>query len=86
MTDYIHDDVIEAAIAKVKKTVVAAKNSNHAGEVAILRAAAAGDLVRALQAIQPYCSEAPDDIKALVVTALAKARGDVVTGVFRKVA
>lgn len=86
MTHPITDTMIDRAASRMRALIDAAMNSNHLGEVRLVRAAAADDLAIALQAIQPYCSEAPDDIKALVVTALAKARGDVVTGVFRKVA
>lgn len=38
------DDQIDAAIAELRKIIDAAENSNHAGEVALMKAANAGEL------------------------------------------
>lgn len=69
------DKQIDDACDTLKRMIHAADNSNHAGESAVIKAVAASDLDRALQAILPYCTEAPKDIKALADSALAKARG-----------
>lgn len=69
------DQQVDDACDILKRMIHAADNSNHLGESAVIKAVAAGDLQRALQAILPYCAEAPKDIKALAEGALAKARG-----------
>ena len=40
---------IEDAIAKLRRIIDAAENSNHAGEVALMKAAAAGEMFTALE-------------------------------------
>lgn len=85
------DYAVSTAIRELQKMIEAAENSNHAGEIATVRAAAAGALERALRLVLPEIRNSisagdgrfTDEQVATIEEALAHARGDFLASVGR---
>lgn len=85
----VHDETaIDKAIEIVERVLTAAKNSNQAGEDAVVAMAAAGDLLIALRAVVPMLEAVryqvgfgDNQMKRLAAAkaAVAKAKGEAVT-------
>ena len=85
------DYAVATAIRQLQRMIEAAENCNHAGEVAVVRAAAAGLLERALRLVLPEIRNSisagdgrfTDEQVDAIEQALAQARGEFAMSVGR---